>query len=81
MYCKSFGPVGYRNVDHVKLAKRLWGDVWFHPTTRKFVTKQPTYTDADGDEVSPPRSFVQFVLEPIYKIYAQVSCVSVDVAC
>jgi 116 kDa U5 small nuclear ribonucleoprotein component len=72
MYCQSFGPHGFRSVDHKRLAKRLWGDVWFHPETRKFVTSQPHVTDADGDDVAVPRTFVQFVLEPIYKIYAQV---------
>lgn len=79
MYCQSFGPSGYRSVDYRKLAKRLWGDVWFHPETRKFVTKQPTVTDEDGDVISIPRSFVQFVLEPLYKIYAQVLGEEADV--
>ncbi|KAK8799566.1 hypothetical protein WA158_006115 [Blastocystis sp. Blastoise] len=44
--------------------KRLWGDIYYNPETRKF-EKQPPYTRA-------PRTFVQFCLEPIYKLYAQV---------
>jgi len=48
--------------DHVTLAKCLWGDLYFNPDTGKFQKTAP-----DGDA---PRSFVQFVLEPIYKIFA-----------
>ena len=54
-------------LDVTEMAKRLWGDVYFHPTTRTF-RKKPLPEDDD-----PRRSFVQFVLEPLYKIYGQVS--------
>ncbi|KAF0699588.1 Aste57867_9839 [Aphanomyces stellatus] len=47
-----------------ELAKRLWGDLYYTPQTRTFKSKVP-YEGAH-------RSFVQFILEPIYKIYAQV---------
>lgn len=50
--------------DAEKFASRLWGDMYFHPDTRVFKKKPP----ANGGE----RSFVQFVLEPLYKIYSQV---------
>lgn len=53
-------------LDVNEMAKRLWGDVYFHPTTRTFRKKPPA---ADGE---PLRSFVQFVLEPLYKIYSQI---------
>ncbi|KAJ1460268.1 P-loop containing nucleoside triphosphate hydrolase protein [Pelagophyceae sp. CCMP2097] len=42
-------------------AKRLWGNVYFDKTTRKFSRK------GDGE-----RTFVEFVLEPLYKIYSHV---------
>lgn len=45
-------------------ACRLWGDVWFSEETRGFKRKAPP---GGGD-----RTFVQFILEPLYKIYAQV---------
>jgi 116 kDa U5 small nuclear ribonucleoprotein component len=48
--------------DHLQLAKCLWGDLYFNADTGGF---QKTPPDADQ-----PRSFVQFVLEPIYKIFA-----------
>ncbi|GMP68017.1 hypothetical protein CsSME_00027783 [Camellia sinensis var. sinensis] len=50
--------------DANKFASRLWGDFYFDSDTRVFKKKQP----ASGVE----RSFVQFVLEPLYKIYSQV---------
>lgn len=50
--------------DAAKFAKRLWGDMYYHPDERVFRKKPPV----SGGE----RSFVQFVLEPLYKIYSQV---------
>ncbi|KAJ8442532.1 hypothetical protein Cgig2_026474 [Carnegiea gigantea] len=50
--------------DATKFASRLWGDIYYHPDTRTFKKKPP----ASGGE----RSFVQFILEPLYKIYSQV---------
>ena len=45
-------------------AKRLWGDVYFNQKTRKFAKSAVTENFT--------RSFVHFILEPIYKLYAQV---------
>ena len=45
-------------------ADRLWGDIYFSSETRKFTRKQ---TDPEQN-----RSFVHFVLEPLYKLYSQV---------
>lgn len=53
-------------LDVNEMAKRLWGDVYFHSNTRTF-RKKPMPGEQD-----PRRSFVQFVLEPLYKIYSQV---------
>ncbi|KAK6915008.1 116kDa U5 small nuclear ribonucleoprotein component, N-terminal [Dillenia turbinata] len=50
--------------DADKFATRLWGELYYHPDTRTFERKPPV----SGGE----RSFVQFVLEPLYKIYSQV---------
>ncbi|GJP34299.1 hypothetical protein CLOM_g18744 [Closterium sp. NIES-68] len=52
------------NFDPDQLAKRLWGDLYYHPDTRSFRRKPP----AGGGE----RTFVTFVLEPLYKLYSQV---------
>jgi U5 small nuclear ribonucleoprotein component len=47
-----------------EFAKRLWGDVYFSPSDRKFKKKK---IDADSK-----RTFVEFILEPLYKLYSQV---------
>eukprot|EP00123_Amoebidium_parasiticum_P017644 comp23931_c0_seq1/m.42254 comp23931_c0_seq1/g.42254 ORF comp23931_c0_seq1/g.42254 comp23931_c0_seq1/m.42254 type:complete len:789 (-) comp23931_c0_seq1:227-2593(-) len=60
LYAESFGG----GLDHKEFAKRLWGDVYFNPQKRTF-SKKPTGT-------ASKRTFVEFVLEPIYKIYSQV---------
>ncbi|CAL1292395.1 unnamed protein product [Larinioides sclopetarius] len=59
MYAQAYG--GF-NVDD--FAKRLWGDVYFNSKTRKFTKKAP--------HSSVQRSFVEFILEPLYKLFAQV---------
>ncbi|XP_039765866.1 116 kDa U5 small nuclear ribonucleoprotein component [Pararge aegeria] len=46
------------------MAAWLWGDVYFNAKTRRFTKKQP--------HASAQRSFVEFILEPLYKIFAQV---------
>jgi U5 small nuclear ribonucleoprotein component len=56
MYSDSFGGV---NID--EFARRLWGDVYFNPGKRSF-TRKPVEKEAK-------RSFINFILEPIYKLY------------
>ncbi|CAM9399052.1 unnamed protein product [Ectocarpus sp. 4 AP-2014] len=59
VYCDVYGEMSPK-----ELGKRLWGDAWVDPTTRAFRKGYP-----------PPdcqRTFVQFILEPMYKIYSQV---------
>ncbi|KAH8899225.1 P-loop containing nucleoside triphosphate hydrolase protein [Thozetella sp. PMI_491] len=57
MYADSFGGI---SVDD--FARRLWGDVYFNPKKRNF-TRKPV-------EEGAKRSFVNFVMEPIYKIFS-----------
>lgn len=59
IYSDSFGGINDK-----EFARRLWGDIYFNSKTRKF-TKKPLSS-------SSQRSFVEFVLEPMYKIFAQV---------
>eukprot|EP00743_Colponemidia_sp_Colp-15_P002126 GILK01002308.1.p1 GENE.GILK01002308.1~~GILK01002308.1.p1 ORF type:complete len:1002 (+),score=162.07 GILK01002308.1:66-3008(+) len=47
-----------------EFAKRLWGDVYFDPKDRKFKRKPP------ADNRQAKRSFVHFILEPLYKMFA-----------
>jgi U5 small nuclear ribonucleoprotein component len=63
MYSESY-PVtkGNKGIDPQELARRLWGDVFYNPRKRSF-TRKPV-------EEHAKRSFVNFVLEPIYKLYS-----------
>lgn len=47
------------------LARRLWGDVYYDAATRRFRTHP-------GNTQNGKRSFVEFVLEPLYKTYSAV---------
>ncbi|KAI3394377.1 hypothetical protein diail_2843 [Diaporthe ilicicola] len=57
MYSDSFG-----GVNKEEFARRLWGDVFFNPRKRSFTRK--------AIEEGAKRSFLSFVLEPIYKLYS-----------
>ncbi|KAJ7177602.1 P-loop containing nucleoside triphosphate hydrolase protein [Mycena filopes] len=57
-YSRKFG------VDEGKMMKRLWGDNYFNPETKKWSTKS---TDAEGRPLE--RSFNMFVLDPIFRIF------------
>ncbi|XP_061717548.1 116 kDa U5 small nuclear ribonucleoprotein component-like [Cydia pomonella] len=61
MYAAAHPAAGLRAAD---MAAWLWGDVYFNTKTRRFTKKQP--------HASAQRSFVEFILEPLYKIFAQV---------
>jgi U5 small nuclear ribonucleoprotein component len=58
----GFRTPKYSNFSADEFGRRLWGDVCYNEEKRTFVRKT-------GD-VRAPRSFVQFVLEPIYKLYS-----------
>lgn len=57
MYADTFAKV-----DAYEFGRRLWGDVFFNPGSRKFTRK--------AVEEGARRAFVHFVLEPIYKLYS-----------
>lgn len=57
MYAQS-----YPKVNAAEFGARLWGDIFFNPKSRKFTRK--------GMEEGSKRTFVNFVLEPIYKLYS-----------
>lgn len=52
----------YPGVSAADFSQRLWGDIFFNPRSRKFSRK--------GMEERSKRSFVNFVLEPLYKLYS-----------
>jgi len=57
MYAKKFGT------DEEKMAKRLWGDSYFNPKTKKW-----TKNGDAGDGKQLDRAFVQFIIKPIEKV-------------
>lgn len=64
---KSFATLyakKYPELSAEKFTKKLWGDIYFNSKTRKF-TNKPAHNTAQ-------RSFIEFILEPLYKIFAQV---------
>ncbi|KAJ3198674.1 hypothetical protein HDU82_001139, partial [Entophlyctis luteolus] len=50
--------------DFDEFAKRLWGDIYFDGSKRSFLRKPIS--------ASSKRTFVHFILEPLYKLYTQV---------
>jgi len=61
MYADTYG-----GFEAAPFAQRLWGDVYMH--NRKFTRKAPASKSGEAVE----RTFVQFILEPLYKIFAAV---------
>ncbi|KAF9469622.1 P-loop containing nucleoside triphosphate hydrolase protein [Collybia nuda] len=59
MYADTYGKL-----DVNSFTDRLWGDIYFNNDTRKFTRKQG---DPDTN-----RTFVHFILEPLYKLYSNV---------
>lgn len=57
MYSDTYG-----GVNSEEFARRLWGDIYFNPQKRSF-TRKPI-------EEGAKRSFVNFIMEPIYKLYS-----------
>ena len=62
-FAKLYAEVQGVEMNTKEFARRLWGDMYFHDDTRVFRRKPPP----GGGE----RSFVQFILEPLYKVYSQ----------
>ncbi|KAJ1327592.1 U5 small nuclear ribonucleoprotein component [Microdochium nivale] len=54
----------YPGVNAHEFARRLWGDIYFNPKKRTF-SRKPL-----AGETRAARSFVNFVLEPIYKVFS-----------
>ncbi|KAI9288868.1 P-loop containing nucleoside triphosphate hydrolase protein [Umbelopsis sp. AD052] len=64
---KSFAKIyadTYDGFSAEEFSKRLWGDVYFNSDRRTF-SRKPL-------EPSSKRSFIHFILEPLYKLYSQV---------
>ncbi|KAI5475794.1 116 kda u5 small nuclear ribonucleoprotein component [Pseudohyphozyma bogoriensis] len=63
---KSFAKMysdTYGRMDLDQFAARLWGNIYYHPETRKF---------SKHGGPGAKRGFEHFILEPLYKLYSQV---------
>lgn len=66
---KNHGGLG-KNLTPEAFAKRLWGNAYLDPKSNTF---QRRAGDCGVDPISgmsPKRTFVQFILEPLYKMYS-----------
>ncbi|KAJ4372174.1 hypothetical protein N0V83_003947 [Neocucurbitaria cava] len=59
-----------KGLDVEKFTMRLWGDIFYNPGSRKFSRKR--------QEEGSQRSFVHWILEPVYKIYSHTLSESSD---
>jgi len=66
-FAKVYATAQGGGFDYTVLARKLWGDRYFDPETRRFSAKPVGGRD---------RTFVEFILDPIYKIVS--SCVGED---
>ncbi|PVH76412.1 116 kda u5 small nuclear ribonucleo protein-like protein component [Cadophora sp. DSE1049] len=64
MYAENFPPrtKGSPGINVPEFARRLWGDIFYNARKRSFTRK--------AVEEGAKRSFVNFILEPIYKLYS-----------
>lgn len=62
-FAKKYCDYYAKTVTVKAFARRLWGNFYFDPETRKFAKTAPNS--------SAQRTFVHFCLNPLYKIYAQ----------
>ncbi|KAI8063798.1 P-loop containing nucleoside triphosphate hydrolase protein [Gongronella butleri] len=63
-FAKLYTDSYEEEIDYVQFAERLWGDVFYNPEKGSFHRK--------SQEGTSKRSFVHFILEPLYKLYSQV---------
>ena len=62
-FAKIYSVMNATPFDFSQFALKLWGDTYFNAKTRKFSKKPFTATSQ--------RTFVEFILEPLYKIFSQ----------
>jgi 116 kDa U5 small nuclear ribonucleoprotein component len=63
-FAKMYAEKADESFDQDAFVRRLWGDIYFDEENRNF-RKSPTETAKD-------RSFIHFILEPLYKLYATI---------
>ncbi|ODQ82442.1 hypothetical protein BABINDRAFT_164234 [Babjeviella inositovora NRRL Y-12698] len=70
LYLEKFDPQGTKiNID--EFAARLWGDIYYDPSTNNFTTK-------NNSSLSLTRSFIYFILTPLYKLFTHAIVINKD---
>lgn len=59
-FARKYNEINDQKVDYKAFARMLWGDLYYDKKTRKF-SKKPI-------DSSSVRSFIEFILDPMYKI-------------
>jgi hypothetical protein len=60
-------------IDYKQFAQRLWGNIYYNSENGSFHRK------AQG--INSKRTFVHFILEPLYKLYSQVKTTTKTMTC
>ncbi|CAF0821892.1 unnamed protein product [Didymodactylos carnosus] len=69
-FAKIYADTHGNSFDYIALAKRFWGDMYYNPKIICVFSSRTFGKKAASPNSS--RSFVQFILEPMYKILAHV---------
>jgi len=72
IYTSDYSIPSKIHIPPVELAKRLWGNKYFDNESRRFLNAP--------SQPGQQRSFIEFVLEPLYKIYGQIVGEEIKVA-
>ena len=65
---KNHGGLG-KNLTPDAFATRLWGNSYLDPKTKTFKRRAGECSPDPVSGLSPKRTFVQFILDPLYKMY------------
>ena len=62
----------HQTFDYKDFAEKLWGDIYWNNNDQTFIHKKGKNDNnhLSNSGISKKRTFVQFILEPLYKIYA-----------
>ena len=72
-FARLYADVYGTYIDIEKFSQRLWGDIFYYPETRKFSKERSQEMEGSNERLQGQRTFVHFILTPLYKIYTQAS--------
>ncbi|KAI3640514.1 hypothetical protein MIR68_001392 [Amoeboaphelidium protococcarum] len=66
IYATRCWQKGSKNLNLQEFTRRLWGDLYYNQDSRKFTRQQRL----EGQSKKLERSFVHFILNPLYKVFS-----------